>query len=620
MATYSDREINAILLAGKSPRCERMEAYEKYWNGTIYEGRPGFLDQSVDVPLLERAPCIVYPIVRNSIQSILAFSMGEGKFPRILSMSSEDDTSFDERLGLSKDESVVIDGLCKKIDDQARFPAVMQQLAETALSRGTAVPVISLDRGRIKVSQIDPKYCTPTMDEKNPNELASLEVSYRYVEDYFSNTEKKWHKRVLQYRRVIDRQVDTTFVPVEVKSVNDYPIPRTPDAARTFTHNFGFCPVHWYACRATVEDCQEIDGRPIHWGLASQLDALHFSYSQRHRAAMYTGDPQYWEVGVTSEDMQTMGRSAAAAQPTSNNPQGKAMANGWAFGTGGGSKPMRKKGPGAVWQYENPEAKVGMMTLPGDALKAVDLHANDLRVKLCEALGVTFIDPAQLKGTGDISGKTLAFIFANQIANCNSFREDFGRKCLLPVLNLIFRVILAKGAGGGLYLAGVKESLPILKRFQQPVGWFEPNLRLAWGDYFLSSAVDEATETAAAIEALQAGIIVKATAVEHIKSIFQIENTSQYLLELERERQENEQQELAKAQVLSNMAVAEKAAGGGVGGGKSGAGRGKANGKKFKLPTPAAQQQSAKSNPVPKRESGMPKKSYSHGVAKPAGA
>ncbi len=94
---YTDAQIQGMLEAGKSPRFRRIETYQKYWDGTVYEGRPGFLDQSVDVPLLERAPCVVYPIVRAATQAICSMSMGLGKFPEILSMTSEDDTVFDER-------------------------------------------------------------------------------------------------------------------------------------------------------------------------------------------------------------------------------------------------------------------------------------------------------------------------------------------------------------------------------------------------------------------------------------------------------------------------------------------------------------------------------------------
>ncbi len=601
---YSDVEVAKILLAGKSPRFQRIETYQKYWDGTIYEGRIGFLDQSVDTPLLERAPCVVYPVVRAATQSIVSMTLGHGKFPEILSLSSEDDTSFDTRFGLSIEESVVFDAGVKKIIEQARLPAVCQQLVETALHSGTCVPLVSLSNGRIKVSQLDPKTCTPTFDPKNPDRLLCIEVSYRFVEEYFEKSIQKWTKRVMQFRRVITTTTDTTFIPREVEDEKQFPVPSMPDKDKTYAHNFGFCPVIWYAHKATLSDTQGFDGKPIHWGLASQLDALHFAYSQRHRAALYCGDPQYWETGVDpDQDKQAMGRTAIAPQPTSNNPQGKSMTDGWALGfnkQGGNSRPARKKGPGAVWQYSSPDAKVGMMTLPGDALKAIDLHAADLRIKICEALGITFVDPSQLKGAGDISGKTLAFIFALQVATCNALREDFGRKCLLPLLNLIYQVILSPAAAGGaLYLAGVEDLVNIFKKFQAPVGdeagpatsWFEPAQQLIWGAYFEPSDVDEATQGAVAQAAYEGGLITLATAVEHIRGIFAISNVDQYVEKLKEENAEKAALEVQQAGETAKVT--------GKLDGKAGPG-GK---KKSKANEPSALAESASSNPVPKRRS-----------------
>lgn len=595
-----------MLEAGKSPRFRRLETYQRYWDCSIYEGRPGFLDQSIDVPLLERAPCIVYPIVRAATQTITSMSMGLGKFPEILSMTSEDDTLFDPRFGLNTADSAILDAGVKKISEQARLPAVAIQLCETSLVQGTCVPIVSINQGRLRVSQLDPKTCTPTFNAQNSEVVDSIEVSYRYLDEYFDSSLQEYCKRVMQCRRIIDKTNDTTFVPIEVKHNKDFPVPGTPDKTKTFTHGFGFCPVVWYAHRTSLSDTQSFDGKPIHWGLASQLDALHFAYSQRHRAAMYCGDPQYWETGVDPEnDLQAMGRVAAIAQPTALNPSGKNMAGGWAFGTGGaGGGKKRRKGPGAVWQYASPESKVGMLSLPGDALKAVDMHASDLRVKICEALGITFVDPSQLKGAGDISGKTLAFIFALQVATCNALREDFGRKLLLPLMNLIYRVVLSPAAAsGGLYLAGVQDMIKVLGRFNAPVGdgkqtnWFEPAQKLIWGEYFEPSDVDEATRGAVSIQALQNGLVTLPTAVAHIRGIFpDITNVDQYVLSLQAEKAQRDADEIAKAGALA------KATNVASPGGKGKPGKGKAGAKK-KVDEPSAQAESASGNPVPRRQS-----------------
>lgn len=604
MPKYTEQQIAAILNAGKSPRFCRMETYQKYWDGTIYDDRVPFLDMTSEVPLLERAPCVVYPIVRAATASLTSMSMGLGKFPEILSMTSEDDSTFDARFGLSVEESVILDAGVKKIVDQSRLPAVTMQICETALYTGTAVVIASIDQGKLKVGQIDAKTCTPTFDKTQRDVVNSLEVSYRYIDEYWEDSESAWCKRVMQYRRVIDAKADTTFVPVEVTHEKHFPTPNTPDKDKTVFHGLGFCPVLWYARNITSQEAQSIDGKPIHWGLASQLDALHFAYSQRHRAALYAGDPQLWEAGASPEDTRMpMGRVSFAAQPTADNPQGKAKNNGWVFGSGArGGRMARKKGPGTVWSYESPEAKLGLLTLPGDALKAIDLHAADLRIKITEALGTTFVDPSQLKGAGDISGKTLAFIFALQVATCNAIREDFGRKLLLPLMNMLYRIILSPPAKDGLYLSGVKDLMKVLRKFQAPVQnsglrWFEPAQKLVWGPYFEASDVDEATRTATAMQTWTAGGITLKTAVEHVRDIFAINNVDQYVEQLQKENAVK-----AQAEMQQQMALA--SAKGGATKSKKGLATGKAGSGPFaKIDEPSAQAESATANPVPKRHS-----------------
>lgn len=543
-------EVAKLLNAGKSPRTARIETYEKFYDGTIYDGRVDFLDQASDKPLLERAPCVVYPLVRAAVQSNVSLCLGDRRFPQILAQTNEDNSAFDAQFGLNKDDSAVLDAANQRIVDQARLPAVFQQMLESSMSGGTVVAIISIDHGFLKVSQLDAKCCTPTFSPKNPHELEKVEISYRYVEDEWAPELDRWIKIVKQYRRVVDKTTDTTFVPVEITDEKHYPVPSIPDPNLVVEHGFGFVPVHWYKHLVNIAEKQSIDGRPIHWGLTGQLEALDMALSQRHRAALYCGEPMYWETGVDpDDDVAPMGRTAAAPQPTADNPAGRPMPGGWSFGTGRKTVAARKKGPGVVWRYDNPESKVGMLTMPGDALKAIDGHANDLRAKLSEAMGVVFIDPAMLRGTADISGKALAVIYANQLARCNAIREDFGRNLILPVLNLIYRVILRTKKG--LYLAGADKIRPILKKFEVEVEgektWFSPMLKLSWGDYFEPSDVDEATRIHTGAEAYQAELITLKTFVEHVKSVFAITNTDEYVKELMKEREERHKENLEMA-------------------------------------------------------------------------
>lgn len=535
-AKLNSETVDAILRAGQSPRYRRLDGYYRHWDGSVYEGRPAFLDMSSDRPMLERAPCVVYPVVRSAVASIIALCLGQGKFPQLLSMTSESGTTFDPRFGLSKPESVIIDAGNQAIIEQTRSQAVFPQIAEMAKATGTAVVFVSVNRGRLKYSQLDPRNCTPEFNPLNPDEVVAVEISYRYVEDVWFADEKRWYRVPKQFRRRIDVNYDTTFIPVELRDETDFTQPTVADTSKQILHGLGFCPVVWYKHMSTVSDSADIDGRPIHWGITGLLDALNFSLSQRHRAALYCGDPQYVETGVGDDERVTVpGRSAIVIQPTANNPQGL-PGSGWKFGgDGGGGGAKRRKGPGTTWSYQDAAVKVQMLTLPGDALAAINDHAADLRSKISEALGVVFIDPATLKGTADISGKALAVIYANQIAACNAFREDFWRKCISPVMNIAYRVIVATPTG--LYLPGVDKMRNILQRFNQPladgsINWFEPSIKPVWGDYFEASDNDESVRASAGLACYAANAITLKTLVEHLRPVFAIANVDDYVAQL----------------------------------------------------------------------------------------
>src|SRR5437868_3433275 len=105
-----------------TPRYRLLDLYEKYVEGTQYEGRRPFMATGDnEPPLLERAPNIVYPIVANAISSLTDFVLGEGRWPAVSSFSSEDDRLFDPEYGLSEDDSDVLDRFISKVVEQSRL-------------------------------------------------------------------------------------------------------------------------------------------------------------------------------------------------------------------------------------------------------------------------------------------------------------------------------------------------------------------------------------------------------------------------------------------------------------------------------------------------------------------
>jgi hypothetical protein len=532
--------VQAILRAGQSPRAKRIEQFQKYVDGTIYDGRPDFLDDSSDKPITQRKPCVRYPGVANAIQTLATFCLGDGRFPIITSASSEDDSAFDERLGLNEEDSKTLDSGILKIVDQTRLEAVSKQILECAMAGKSVAVLACIQGGRLAVKHVDPKTAEPEFDEKDPTRVVRLTERYRYTTDELNRETGKWEPHVWQYKRVIDDKTDTVFEPIEILRDTEFP---DPDKKKTVVkHGFGFCPVIWYRFRKQESTAGDIDGQAIHDRLFGLIEAIDIGLSQRRRAALYCGDPQVVETGVEDPAGVRAPSATVATQDMTRDASGYGEALIPSKRSGGMT--TRKKGAGVVWQYDSPDADVKLLTLSGDALKTLVEDVDDNKCVLRESLGVVYVAPEDVTGSGDVSGKTLDVTYRPQIQVANSIREEFWRLCLLPLVSMLLRIVVKQEKG--LYLGGADKIRAVAKRFEQEVdgagtSWFDPNLKAKWGDYFEPSDQDESTRITNAQTALGGGdkpaLITLATAVAHIKPIFaDIQSVPQYVEKLKAEK------------------------------------------------------------------------------------
>ena len=554
-----------MLDAGKSPRSKELEQYQAYYAGNAYEGRPHFF--SDDVALQQRKPIVTYPIVKIAVESNVAFAMGEGRFPTLLSLSSEDDTTFDDQLGLSKDESTILDAFNAKLIKLARLERVFRQAYRMAQAARSVAVVIGFRSGLPFADLVWSKLCTPTFgDPLDPQKCTRLEIRYRYVSQWRDAliTGGEWWPQVFEYLRVIDDTYDTVYLPVAVWDKTDVgAVDRQSPTKSVTKHRFGFCPVHWYARNLESLVGANYDGAAIHDGLCGLVEQLDFALSQRHRAAIYGGDPQTVFSGVTDDD--TLGATGAKLRPVVGPNQNGEWARGFdGLGSMQASGGALKRGVMHPWKISDPAGKAMVLSLPGDALTSLDNDAKDIASKLCDALGVTILDPSMFGGGGDLSGRTLAFIFSKQINRVSQDREDIGRQCMLPVLNLFYRALVAQSSG--VYLPGLKKMLPILQRFYMPItgttsqAWFAPQIELKWGDYFEPSDVDEATRTQTSINAYNGKLITLKTAVEHLRGVFSLSNVDQYVTTLAAEVSQRQQDAMATQQAMVAPAAGNPAA------------------------------------------------------------
>lgn len=498
----------------RTARYRELERLEAYVKGTQYAGRPDFLSPGGDVPLLQRAPNVVAPLAKNGIRSNCNFVLGEGRWPQILAAVSEAAGASE----LSPEDGETLNRYIDKISTHARLRAVMRQMLAAAQGARSAAAVCGIRKGRLEVSLVPAKCCEPVLDPTDPHHVLAIEIRYPYVEQFRTPDGLAWRCRL--YRRVIDATRDVTYLPGDGNDEGTEPT-WVEDAARTFEHGFGFCPVVWYPFLRQAETTMSIDGIAIHEDLTDEIDAYNFSVSQRHRAALYCGDPQIVEIGVSSDDGPKADGAAAVMVP----PGGKGPGY---FGLTSRGAPARRKGPGNVWRYEDSAAKVDILTLPADALGAIDSHARDLRATIHEGMAVVDLDVENAKVAENATGKAQEIAYRRQLDNCDVIREDFGDAALLPVVDMLLRISLwafRNRTKVTLWIGGLTEVGPILERFERNVGggtttWLGPRLDLAWGPYFRPNALDAKQDVEATDLALKAGVITFKIAVEKMRPHF----------------------------------------------------------------------------------------------------
>lgn len=483
-----------------SPRAQFLATLLAVVEGTQYAGRKSFWDDSV--PLWERAPCIVIPMVKGAIDSNADLVLGEGRFP------------------VPRCGDAAIDTALQEVAQKSRLQTAARDLLEYGQAQSSGVSVVAVRGGRIAIDSVRADWCTPTF--ASDGSVTSLEISYPYVHEEMIRGERVASARM--FKRVIDAVSDTTFLPAEIGRGEPKWI---VDKSRTVEHGLGFCPVVWFAHMRGCSIVNRFDGRAIHETVLDELEAIDFAHSQRHRAALYAADPQWTETGVEpGTNPSDAGRMPRVVNPSSRDGGAATSANprhngGYIDGRRGGGK-VRRKGPGVVWQYENPAVRVQLHTLPGDALKALDDHIRDLRLKVAEALGVVLVDPTTMPRQTSMSGRFVESFKRPQMSRCDRIRADFGDNGLVPLWAMALRIGVMRGVLSGVTLP----SWP---------SWHNAPIDLVWGAYRQPDPDEKTAEIKAAVDARSGGLATLKVAVTMVRDILGVQDVDAYLDELAEE-------------------------------------------------------------------------------------
>ena len=529
-------------LANVSPRYRSLDNLDAWAHGRQYDGRPDWFSLD-DRPLWEKAPCIVYLLALESMQQKVSLVLGEERFPLVTSSPGEDDEVFDDELGLDKESSETLDRFIKSAFEQSRFCSVAREVLQHGQEVGSAVAIFGVRNGKLFVDTMKAQWCEPDLDIDG--NCTRLEIRYPYLDPYKA-PDGKWKVRVKLYRRVIDAQADTVYKPVEAdKDGRDVPQNAVQEKV---VHGFGFCPVRWYPFMRGCSTANQIDGKAVHALFLDEIQGLDFALSQRHRAALFGADPLITEVGVTPGYSPTeIGRTPVIPFAGAGEQLGPGTKAQYAEAP---TAPARKKGSGVVWQYENPETRVEMHCLPGDAFEAVSKHADDLRQKLCDMLSHVPLDPESIKFAATVSGKAMEALRERELTRCGEIRDDFGDRFLVPAVKMLLRICLHFVKNGGLKVAGLKKVAPILSKFIEE----DPTLRLVWGSYSKPAPDEEQMITATVSTAKTAGLITDTMALTKLRSIFAIGDIAEALEALRKEKLENQANAVEHAGNMAKVA------------------------------------------------------------------
>lgn len=450
-------EAHRAIAANVSPRYRRLEELESWVTGRQYDGRPDWWTGGPnEAPRWERRPCFVYPVAAIAIASNVDLVLGEGRFPAITSKPGENESGLEG--GLGESESETLDRLIREYHKACRFKAHVREAFATAQGCGTAVAIHGHRYGRPFADLIPAKWGNPQF--LPDGQVGALEIRYPYLDE--RKIDGKWTVRAMIYRRVIDDTVDVTFLPAEARE--DGPEPRwVPDEQRSVQHGLGFCPVVWYPHMLGCEAVNRIDGHALHENLRDEIQALDMALSQKQHAALHS-EPQPVEIGVAPGYNPTgeLGRVAIIPSTEHGGTGPGAGATTGAF-VDAARPAARKKGPGYVWSYSDPNTKVEYLAFPSGLLKEQEEHCNDLLGKIEQGLAVVLPKPSEFKFAGAVSGRSLQETKSRQYDRCDQYRDDLEERFILPSVTMQLRI--AQRAREQLKVPGILKALPVLDRF-----------------------------------------------------------------------------------------------------------------------------------------------------------
>lgn len=468
-------------------RCTNYERRSLDWNGRrrpppelLATGNPippGFYDAGDQMaPLESRKPSAPYYLGKVIVNRFTGLLFGARRHPQVV----------------CPDDPKTADWLNGFIE-ATRFWARMVQARTYGGAMGSCALGLVFKHGKPAVEVHDPRLCTPEFADREELTLERFEKRYQYKDVLRDPETGQLIEAWFWYRRVIDRETDTTWAKVPV--TDGEPLWRLHRSV-VVTHDLGFCPVVWIQ---NTENAEDIDGDPDCYGCFENIEALDALVAQANRGTLANCDPSLVIATEDEMDGNLQKGSGQAIKITSGSVQ---------------YLEIQGSGPRAAWEA------------------AEKLENRILRVARC-VLDDNFAGPARTEKEVDQN-------YSNMLEQADVLREQYGEKGIKSFFELVLRAarklsettVNRDGPVPAIVRGTIK--LPKNKETGRPRELGEGELiELDWPDWYDPSLDDANKAVDAAGKALNAGLMDKAHAVRFIASHFNVEDVDQLIKTLE---------------------------------------------------------------------------------------
>lgn len=434
--------------------------------------------------LAKKRPRDIVPLYKTSIDTLVRFTWGNYRFPRVIVGSTVKEGVTESEVGPLVDDETAKDLMTFAVNlvKQSRLDRCALEYSRMACITGSAAVIVGTRSGYLCYG-IEPGYhCHPTFEDDNPRCVAKLEILYQFErEEPVSNTAVA--KKMYWFRRVIDDVTDTVYKPVEVKTGQD-PV-WVEDPKLSVVHGLGFCPVRWV--RPMPLSPNAMDGQPlIDPALYPLLDRINYLYSQRSRAVEYLLDPQWVRKNVSQANREEL-----------------------------------QKNPSKIWDIEDEsdsrKADIELVEATGSGSDTALEHVKDLMQRFYESVGIVLSAMDKMSTRGNVSGVVLEYLHAPMISVASELRKDLGDESFCDILNTALRVVQVEvEKGNDIWIQGSRAAAKNIRKAQIDGPWLDLPIHLQWGRFFSPTAQDIGTTVQAA--GLARGVLVSQEAATRLVS------------------------------------------------------------------------------------------------------